>query len=131
MKAMLKRFSGSDVERIATGVQTHLVERLCPKLEIPFVCFMYQDDWLVDENLDFIAQHQDRVGKVAGEFTVDKIEKIWVPTYSKYVKRWDISSVTMYDTPKDISEFRHWSENHDGTKLVKTPPNWSYVEVDR
>lgn len=95
-------------------------------------------------------------GKVIGEFVCDRIDEIgYSPEmHGKYISDindlhkvtcidfeqmfdyiadgygygWHISDLVIYDTPKELSEFRHCGVNyHFNPTVLKPPQSWCYV----
>lgn len=129
-------------ELIASGRKTLEVRKTRPKLEPPFVCYIYQSrrgwlyellrKWGMDGLADLLASGS---GKVIGEFVCDEIFEIpagRVPTdyvladmrmrgseFHAYRGKgaawcWHISNLAIYDTPQELREFRRPLECHRG-----------------
>ena len=157
-------------EKIASGEKTIEVRKTRPKLKTPFRCYIYctQSD---DAN-----RLRGSQGKVIGEFTCERIVpieydggRLWCPTNAAFSPAtclsqaeiiayigdkgrcygWHISNLKIYDTPRELSEFRracpnswycescamHWENNgtcgNESLQIKRPPQSWCYVEKVR
>lgn len=167
MKSVLISIQTQWCELIATGEKTLEVRKTRPKLETPFKCYIYctksKKGWFW-----FDSPNIRRDGAVIGEFICDNIRQFDVP-YPAYQKKldpeileascctyyqlhryayhdnlygWHISSLVIYDKPRDIHEFFracdkkdytdctacNKSGNSNCTRLNRPPQSWCYVE---
>ena len=154
-KAVLISIRPKWCDLIALGKKTIEVRRTRPKLKTPFKCYIYQ-------TLPKSGDWNDKGGRVIGEFFCNSIleyrypscyseheasgffkryacisaEEIWKYGQRKTLYGWHISNLTIYDKPKELSEFWSWQpsvEWKDGypmpTHLIKRPPqSFMYVE---
>lgn len=160
MKSVLLSIKPKYCELIAGGIKTIEVRKTKPKFDTPFKCYIYCTK---DKSKNLQLQ-----GKVIGEFVCDEIFPIRVfenGTIQDYMFRsmkkscvpyddivnyigngcigygWHISNLKIYDTPKELNEFRqcHKCEHYfyckageyscDGAyKLTRPPQSWCYVE---
>ncbi len=160
MKSVLLSIKPKYCELIAGGIKTIEVRKTKPKFDTPFKCYIYCTK-AKSKNLQL-------QGKVIGEFVCDEIFPIRVfenGTIQDYMFRsmkkscvpygnivnyigngcigygWHISNLKIYDTPKELKEFRqcHKCEHYfyckageyscDGAyKLTRPPQSWCYVE---
>lgn len=165
-KAVLISIQPQWCGRIASGIKTVEVRKTRPKLEAPFKCYIYCTKFKYGEILCF-PQH--KTGKVIGEFVCDRILDICIeisnpddlPGYlfpgtwltdkeimqylgnGKTGYGWHISDLQIYDTPKELSEFKPWNREckhgdlglaipeckscHD-CKVKRPPQSWCYVD---
>lgn len=118
MKTVMLSIRPEWCEKIAQGKKTIEVRKTEPTLQPPFKCYIYQTkpkygDW------------NEKDGRVIGEFVCDFILDIRPPyggktegtcleakelyTYAgakPLLYGWHISELEIYDTPKELSEFR-------------------------
>lgn len=160
MKSVLLSIKPKYCELIAGGIKIIEVRKTKPKFDTPFKCYIYCTK-AKSKNLQL-------QGKVIGEFVCDEIFPIRVfenGTIQDYMFRsmkkscvpyddianyigngcigygWHISNLKIYDTPKELHEFRqcHKCEHYsyckaeeyscDGVyKLTRPPQSWCYVE---
>lgn len=157
-------------ELIASGEKTLEVRKTRPKLETPFKCYIYMTsgDASIPDGRGMVHHHSG--GRcVIGEFMCDGIECFDVPypAFQKYLDKrilnescctyyqlhryayhdalygWRISSLVIYDSPKELNEFKQCHKclygdyencnRHEyscnGDYRVKRPPqSWCYVE---
>lgn len=154
-------------ENIASGEKTIEVRKTHPKLKTPFKCYIYCTRGN-DANRLRGAQ-----GKIIGEFTCDAITRVnicgfWNDSGKQLDNRlketcltseelcdylgekagygWHISNLKIYDTPRELSEFRkacpnswycescamYWENNgtcgNESLQIKSAPQNWCYVE---
>lgn len=154
-------------ENIASGEKTIEVRKTRPKLKTPFKCYIYCTRGN-DANRLRGAQ-----GKIIGEFTCDAITRVnicgfWNDSGKQLDNRlketcltseelcdylgekagygWHISNLKIYDTPRELSEFRkacpnswycescamYWENNgtcgNESLQIKSAPQNWCYVE---
>ena len=132
MKSVLISIRPQWVDLIARGVKTIEVRKTRPNMSTPFKCYIYSTKgskaYIVDNSF-----HMDygcvANGKVVGEFVCDNItnvlsdSKFWLDEKitrqtlltgneiriyaggSKKLYGWHISSLQIYDQPKDLSTF--------------------------
>ncbi len=126
-------------ELIANGKKTIEIRKTCPKIETPFKCYIYEtkainrNSIIVDLDGDMPTTYSRGRGKVIGEFTCDKIEKIkifengniqnWnfhglektclsyeqIATYigvNKTGYAWYIKDLKLYKIPNDITYYK-------------------------
>jgi predicted transcriptional regulator len=165
-KAVMLSIRPKWVEKIANGEKTIGVRKTKPKLDTPFKCYIYCTQNGVA--LGAWGKH----GKVIGEFTCDRIFPINVfdnggiqnwffehmerscLTYEEiadYIGNgrtgygWHISDLRIYDTPKELSEFKtlcrvdadccacpyynYTKMDCDGRVIGRPPQSWCYVEA--
>ena len=166
-KAVMLSIRPKWCEKIANGEKTIEVRKTRPKLKTPFRCYIYctQSD---DAN-----RLRGSQGKVIGEFTCERIVpieydggRLWCPTNAAFSPAtclsqaeiiayigdkgrcygWHISNLKIYDTPRELSEFRracpnswycescamHWENNgtcgNESLQIKRPPQIWCYVE---
>lgn len=134
MKAVMISIRPEWCEKIAQGRKTMEIRKTSPKLQPPFRCYIYRT-----EN-----------GRVMGEFVCDYILDIRPPyggktegtcleakelyTYAgerSLLYGWHISDLVIYDTPKELSEFRRVEKTKTWAypqRLTRPPQSWCYVE---
>ena len=178
MKSVLISILPKWTEKIANGEKTIEVRKTAPK-EVPFKCYIYETQgrmetpW-IDEDGHFIYKGR---GQVIGEFICDKVDKY---TFSHYEAEyrvthieqnamclnqpelihygkggmlygWHISDLKLYDSPRELSEFRKPCDwNYDcctckrakyeltkaeakvfygcDSELTRPPQSWQYIE---
>lgn len=171
-KAVLISIRPKWVEKITSSKKTLEVRKNRPKLELPFKCYIYETQgrtetpW-IDEDGHTIFKGR---GQVIGEFVCDRIVNLsWehlldvtenevsgscLPTYRaiSYLAGnggygWHISDLKIYETPKELTEFRTWKKCKSCSKsgyestaciydencmvpvaITKAPQSWCYVE---
>lgn len=114
-------------ELIASGKKTVEVRKTCPKIEMPFKCYIYQT---VDGRTNTVDILENNLGKVIGEFVCDNIYPIryerdgfYVADFidcetsclkprdfiaygkGKQLYGWRISNLVIYDKPKELEAF--------------------------
>ena len=154
-------------ENIASGEKTIEVRKTRPNLKTPFKCYIYCTRGN-DANRLRGAQ-----GKIIGEFTCDAITRVnicgfWNDSGKQLDNRlketcltseelcnylgekagygWHISNLKIYDTPRELSEFRkacpnswycescamYWGNNgtcgNESLQIKHAPQSWCYVE---
>ena len=166
MKAVLLSINPKWCELVASGKKTIEVRKTKPKIKPPFKCYIYEtkgeaETPFIDEDghMDFHGR-----GQVIGEFVCDKIT-MDIPGYKDYgvgywdildgscltcdelfnygrwgaLYGWHISDLVIYDTPKELNEFKKPSEYRvmsyqkrksylDG--FTRPPQSWCYVEEE-
>lgn len=173
-KAVLISIQPKWCEKIANGEKTIEVRKSKPKLEPPFKCYIYctkgRGDclwgWCGDICYDtqFPNERPNRLdGKVIGEFVCDRIagegetirgnacltvEELQDYCNGKDIYFWHITDLTIYDKPKDLSEFgqkcdmayeircrdclirKGWNECCEVMckPITRPPQSWCYVE---
>lgn len=152
------------VEKIANGEKTIEVRKTKPKLETPFKCYIYctlpkysHEDFITT---DYPMPQFYGGGKVIGEFICDRccgivcvgfggVNELTREDLEAYLAGgggygWHISDLRIYDTPRELSEFKRATDPCDSChaeytwectgckKLsgdIKRPPqSWCYVE---
>lgn len=122
-KAVMLSIRPKWCEKIASGEKTVEVRKTRPKLETPFMCYIYC-------TLDKISYRTNTVGrcngKVIGEFTCDRIYELAPLNHApddvekqacltreeivNYLKGtgygWHILDLKIYDNPQELSKFR-------------------------
>ena len=159
-KAVMLSIRPKWVEKIARGEKTIEVRKTRPKMETPFKCYIYCTQGGVA--LGAWGKH----GKVIGEFTCDRIYELAPINHApddvekqacltregivNYLKGtgygWHIVNLKIYDTPRELSEFRracpnswycescamYWENNgtcgNESLQLKRPPQSWCYVE---
>jgi predicted transcriptional regulator len=121
-------------EKIASGEKTIEVRKTRPKLQTPFKCYIYCTQSGVD--LGAWGKH----GKVIGEFTCDRIDRLapanepygiydidddyvlrtclengalWDYGHGTPLYGWHISGLRIYDMPRDLGEFQRATDPCD------------------
>lgn len=156
MKSILKAESPKSCEQIVNGEKTMLLSKTCPKLETPFKGYIYCTkgkevlvtnkvvSWTGEVICEFVCDEivTDTAGQFAdrfheeGKLTLDEQRKYGgnKPLYGLH-----ISELKIYDTPKELGEFRTPKNPHrignshswilEGyKKLTRPPQSWCYVE---
>ena len=190
-KAVLISIRPKWVEKIANGEKTIEVRKTKPKLQTPFKCYIYCSAggdklWIRDAAwrerwmggpISFLVNAKKcggmniGNGKVIGEFTCDRIDRL-APAYEPYgiydigddyvlqtclengalwdyghgtpLYGWHISDLRIYDTPKELSEFKtlcrvdadccacpyynYTKMDCDGRVIGRPPQSWCYVD---
>lgn len=159
-KAVMLSIRPKWCEKIASGEKTIEVRKTRPKMETPFKCYIYCTQGGVA--LGAWGKH----GKVIGEFTCDRIYELAPINHApddvekqacltreeivNYLKGtgygWHIVNLKIYDTPRELSEFRracpnswycescamYWENNgtcgNESLQLKRPPQSWCYVE---
>lgn len=130
-KAVMLSVRPKWVEKIANGEKTIEVRKTRPKLDTPFKCYIYCMQSGVA--LGAWGKH----GKVVGEFTCDRIDRLapanepygiydidddyvlqtclwngalWDYGHGTPLYGWHISNLKIYDTPKELIEFHTWKK---------------------
>ena len=175
-KAVMLSIRPKWCEKIASGEKTIEVRKTKPKLETPFKCYIYCTLPKYPHE-DFIATDYPRPqfyggGKVIGEFTCDRIDRLapanepygiydidydyvfqtclengalWDYGHGTPLYGWHISDLRIYDTPKELSEFKtlcrvdadccacpyynYTKMECDGRVIGRPPQSWCYVEA--
>ena len=139
MKSVMLSIQPKYCELIANGKKTIEVRKTRPKLETPFKCYIYCTN---GKGLNDVIMSGDRCyvlnGKVIGEFVCDRIEEFKITDGGVRFKRfcalhetalkvkdmhdyangksvlygWHISDLKIYDTPKELGEFRKQNSCH-------------------
>ena len=142
-KAVMLSIRPKWVEKIASGEKTIEVRKTRPKLDTPFKCYIYctlqgcNEFFRVDLGGDVAKWNRgkwaDRKGKVIGEFTCDRIDRLapanepygiydidddyvlqtclwngalWDYGHGTPLYGWHISDLLIYDQPRELSEFQ-------------------------
>lgn len=139
-KAVMLSIRPKWVEKIANGEKNIEVRKTRPKLDTPFMCYIYCTiDGIKKMPKDYIAESVER-GKIIGEFTCDQIFPVnvfdngsiqnWLfehmerscLTYEEladYIGNgktgygWHISDLLIYDQPRELSEFQRATDPCD------------------
>ena len=160
-KAVMLSIRPKWCEKIINGDKTIEVRKTRPKLDTPFKCYIYCTQSGVA--LGAWGKH----GKVIGEFICDRIYELAPLNHApddverkacltreeivKYLKGigygWHIVNLKIYDTPRELSEFRracpnswycescamHWENNgtcgNESLQIKRAPQSWCYVEA--
>lgn len=161
-------------EKICGGEKTIEVRKTRPKLETRFKCYIYctlqgcNEFFRVDLGGDVAKWNHgkwaDRKGKIIGEFICDRIYELAPLNHApddvekqacltreeivNYLKGagygWHISDLRIYDTPKELSEFKtlcrvdanccacpyynYTKMDCDGRVIGRPPQSWCYVQ---
>lgn len=168
-KAVLISIRPKWVEKILSGEKALEVRKNRPNMETPFKCYIYCT------NSGVATGMWGKHGKVVGEFVCDRIEPItpatepygiydvdddfvkqtglvngalWDYGHGKTLYGWHISNLEIYDTPKELPQFRKCCGTQDCDKcqfwentgeyagcltseerrLNRAPQSWGYVE---
>ena len=173
-KAVMLSIRPKWCEKIVNGDKTIEVRKTRPKLEMPFKCYIYctlqgcNEFFRVDLGDDVAKWNRgewaDRKGKVIGEFICDRIYELAPINHApddvgkqacltreeivNYLNGtgygWHISDLRIYDTPKELSEFKtlcrvdadccacpycnYTKMECDGRVIGRPPQSWCYVE---
>ena len=174
-KAIILSIRPKWVEKIANGEKTIEVRKTRPKMNTPFKCYIYCTGydalWVLDaptrEKYSFmaVAAYLENPkgankgnGKVVGEFTCDRIDRLapandpygiydidddyvfqtclangalWDYGHGTPLYGWHISDLRIYDAPRELSEFTGLRDTRFGAAPydIKRPPqSWCYVE---
>ena len=143
-KAVLISIRPKWCEKIVNGEKTTEVRKTRPKLETPFKCYIYCTLPKYPHE-DFIATNYPMPqfyggGKVIGEFTCDRIDRLapanepygiydidddyvfqtclengalWDYGHGTPLYGWDISDLRIYDMPRDLGEFQRATDPCD------------------
>lgn len=178
-KAVMLSIRPKWVEKIANGEKTIEVRKTKPKLDTPFKCYIYctlqgcNEFFRVDLGRDVAKWNRgkwaDRKGNVIGEFICDRIYELAPLNHApddvekqacltreeivNYLKGtgygWHIVNLKIYDTPRELSEFRracpnswycescamHWENNgtcgNESLQIKRAPQSWCYVEATK
>lgn len=152
MKSVLISIQPKWCELIASGKKTVEVRKTKPKMDEPFKCYIYCTKQFYRKGDGYFQGKY--CGKVIGEFVCDKINCLdddslffgldeisnsQIEEYScvsldelfaykgdkEFLYAWHISSLVIYDKPKELSEFYRWTD-YDDSKKDKRP--CSYCE---
>ena len=143
-KAVLISIRPKWVEKIASGEKTIEVRKTRPKLETPFKAYIYctMPDAKNPHNILELHGADGKIrkanGKVIGEFTCDRIDRLdpandpygiydidddyvlqtclengalWDYGHGTPLYGWHISNLRIYDAPRELSEFRRACKN--------------------
>lgn len=152
-KAVMLSIRPKWCEKIANGEKTIEVRKTKPKLDTPFKCYIYCTQSGVA--LGAWGKH----GKVIGEFTCDRIDRLapandpygiydidddyvlqtclengalWDYGHGTPLYGWHISDLRIYDEARDLGEFiglRTMKNGFELRELDRPPQNWCYVEA--
>ena len=176
-KAVMLSIRPKWVEKIANGEKTIEVRKTRPKINTPFKAYIYctlqgcNEFFRVDLGGDVAKWNRgkwaDRKGNVIGEFICDRIYELAPLNHApddaeqqacltreeivQYLKGvgygWHISNLRIYDTPRELGEFRracpnswycescamHWENNgtcgNESLQIKRPPQSWCYVEA--
>lgn len=143
-KAVMLSIRPKWCQKIASGEKTIEVRKTKPKLETPFKCYIYctlpkypHEDFITT---DYPMPQFYGGGKVIGEFTCDRIDRLapanepygiydidddyvlqtclengalWDYGHGIPLYGWHISDLRIYDTPRELSEFRRATDPCD------------------
>lgn len=149
MKSVMLSIQPKWCELIASGQKTIEVRKTRPQLETPFKCYIYKTK--AKGLFVNCGRRREQIGgKVIGEFVCDRIyfgsyqyavnqcrdrrdcihdgsclslEQIFSYLGYKNGYGWHISDLKIYDTPKELSEFR----NLQGQTIKRPFQSWGYV----
>lgn len=166
-KAVLISIRPEWCRAITEGRKTVEVRKTRPKLETPFKCYIYctMDHPYISVScgeLDKLNYRTNTVGrcngKVIGEFTCDRIDRLapvndpygiydidddyvfatclangalWDYGHGATLYGWHISNLRIYDTPRELREFTGFRETKFGAEpvpITRPPQSWCYVE---
>ena len=170
-KAVMLSIRPKWVEKIANGEKTIEVRKTKPKLETPFKCYIYRTKGTVPHIINDKWVQMEVGGTVVGEFTCDAITRVnicgfWDDSGKQLDNRlketcltskefldylgekvgygWHISDLRIYDTPKELSEFKtlcrvdadccacpyynYTKMDCDGRVIGRPPQSWCYVD---
>lgn len=160
-------------EKIASGEKTIEVRKTRPKLRTPFKCYIYctksddanrlrgsQGKIIVEFTCDLMYELETKAP--GGSYYVKGKEQpttnavarqscLSLRDMHKYLQAktgygWHISAMKIYDTPRELSEFRkacpnswycescamHWENNgtcgNESLQIKRAPQSWCYVE---
>ena len=166
MKSVLIAIRPQLVEKIAKGEKTIEVRKSAPK-EVPFKAYIYCTKEKKQDDIIWAGIFGDRGkwnGRVIGEFICNNASELdyvyyWNNGYEfatcltyrqvadygkgKTLYGWHISDLKIYDTPKELSEFRKpckinlpmcdrceyystWSGRCEN--ITRAPQSWQYIE---
>ena len=172
MKSVLISIRPKWCELIANGKKTIELRKSRPKLETPFKCYIYKTmTGYVSRSKENDILIPVTYGKVIGEFVCDDIDEVSVYYDTLYCMNntqpkkftqmrltldevieylgeknhgytWHISDLKIYDTPKELKEFKapctqkcNYLESCGGTNaeeclfgISRPPQSWCYVE---
>ena len=127
-------------EKIKKAEKTLEIRKSAPKLRPPFKCYIYRTQ-----------SPKREAGRVIGEFTCDKIEKInGAERIRSEIRRksciepgevhqylgdgsgygWHISGLVIYETPKKIGELvglKIMKDGYEVSTIERPPQSWRYV----
>lgn len=163
-KAVMLSIRPKWVEKIASGKKTIEVRKTKPKLETPFKAYIYctMPDTKNPHNILELHGADGKIrkanGKVIGEFTCDRIDRLapanepygiydidddyvlqtclengalWDYGHGTPLYGWHISDLRIYDTPRELSEFTGLRDTKFGAapyEIKRPPQSWCYVE---
>lgn len=127
-KAVMLSIRPKWCEKIASGEKTIEVRKTRPKMDTPFKCYIYETQGFVER--DGIMAFR-LGGRIIGEFTCDRIYELAPLNHApddvekqacltreeivNYLKGtgygWHIVNLKIYDTPRELSEFRRACPN--------------------
>ena len=164
-KAVMLSIRPKWVEKIASGKKTIEVRKTRPKLETPFKAYIYctMPDAKNPHNILELHGADGKIrkanGKVIGEFTCDRIDRLdpandpygiydidddyvlqtclengalWDYGHGTPLYGWHISNLRIYDAPRELSKFTGLRNTRFGVAPydIKRPPqSWCYVEA--
>lgn len=165
-KAVMLSIRPKWVEKIVSGEKTIEVRKTRPKLDTPFKCYIYctlpkypHEDFIAT---DYSMPQFYGGGKVIGEFICDRCcgivcvgfdvvnaAKLTREDLEAYLAGgegygWHISDLRIYDTPKELSEFKtlcrvdadccacpyynYTKMDCNGRVIGRPPQSWCYVD---
>lgn len=164
-KAVMLSIRPKWCEKIARGEKTIEVRKTKPKLETPFKAYIYctMPDTKNQHNILELHGADRKIrkanGKVIGEFTCDRIDRLapanepygiydidddyvlqtclengalWDYGHGTPLYGWHISDLRIYDTPRELSEFTCLRDTKFGASpcdIKRVPQSWCYVEA--
>lgn len=164
-KAVMLSIRPKWCEKIARGEKTIEVRKTKPKLETPFKAYIYctMPDTKNPHNILELHGADWKIrkanGKVIGEFTCDRIDRLapanepygiydidddyvlqtclengalWDYGHGTPLYGWHISDLRIYDTPRELSEFTGLRDTKFGAApydIKRVPQSWCYVEA--
>nr|DAH52109.1 MAG TPA: helix-turn-helix domain-containing protein [Caudoviricetes sp.] len=168
-KAVMVSIRPKWCEKIINGDKTIEVRKTRPKIDTPFKCYIYctlqgcNDFFRVDLGGDVAKWNRgkwaDRKGKVIGEFTCDRIDRLapendsygiydidddyvfqtclengalWDYGHGTPLYGWHIPDLRIYDKARELSEFTGLRNTRFGAApydIKRAPQSWCYVEA--
>lgn len=117
-------------KKIINREKTEEVRKTRPNTEPPFRCYIYQTKGngiigeFVCDRIDAYECSSDEHNKLANCGSCLTFDEIIAYCNGNELFAWHISELKIYDTPKELSEFR----NIKGKQLTRPPQSWCYVE---
>ena len=155
MKSILISIQAEHNKNIEAGLKTSELRTKVPKIDTPFKILTYEsgaegrhkvvNEWICKDITTWLMYmglpaHLSKVACVSNEYIWNYCDK-----GNKNIYEMHISDLVIYDTPKELSEFKHTKEYVDSkrnsvshweygiddeiTRTLKRPPqSWCYVE---